>query len=125
MEILLDTNFILSCVKQKIDFFSLTNEIIDEKIDWLIPFEVLQELEEISKRKGEKETDKLAAKIGLEMTRVLAAKIVNVKNRNVDQGIVDYAKSKDIVIATLDNEIKKRSGKKILTIRGSRSLELI
>ena len=125
MEILLDTNFIISCVKRKIDFNSLADEIIDEKIEWIVPFEVLNELEEISKRKGEKETDKLSAKIGLEMTKLIGAKIINVHNKNVDQGILDYIKGKNIVLATMDKELKKKSLSKILTIVDINQLELV
>jgi rRNA-processing protein FCF1 len=125
MEVILDTNFILTCVKQKIDFFSKGEEVIDGSVEWLVPFEVLQELEDISKREGEKTVDKESAKIGLEMTKLIGAKIINVKNKNVDQGIIDYAKDKDVIIATLDKEIKKKSGKSILVIRGLKSLEVI
>ncbi|MBP7708194.1 PIN domain-containing protein [Candidatus Pacearchaeota archaeon] len=125
MEILLDTNFIIYCVRQKIDFFSLAAEIIDDKIEWVVPFEVLAELEQISKRTGEKEADKLAAKIGLEMTKVICAKIVNVKGKNVDQGIVNYILDKDIVLATLDKNLKRRIKNRILTIRKFRTLELL
>ncbi len=125
MEILLDTNFIITCVIQKIDFFSLASEVIDDKIEWIVPFEVLGELEEISKRKGEKEIDKMAAKIGLEMTKVICAKIVNIKHKNVDQGIINYIKNKDIVLATLDRNLKKRISNTILTIRKPKMLEII
>jgi len=45
MRILLDTNFILTCAKEKIDFPSLADEIIDEKIEWVVPQDVLNELE--------------------------------------------------------------------------------
>jgi len=131
MKILLDTNFILNCAKQKIDFVSLTNELFDEEIEWVIPLEVEKELELISKRKGEKTEDKKSAEISLEITKDFD-KIVLIGDNsieNVDTGIVEYAKqNKGIVVATLDKILKEKLQKypvKILTIRNLKSLEII
>ena len=125
MEILLDTNFILTCVKQKIDFFSLANETIDDKIVWIIPFEVMEELKEISKRKGETEVDKLSAGIALEMVKVIAPQIVSIKNKNVDEGIRRYVEGKDIILATLDKGLRSKVKNKILTIKDVKQIEII
>ena len=51
MKILLDTNFILTAVKQKIDFPSKADELFDMKVEFLVPAEVVQELKTLSKRK--------------------------------------------------------------------------
>ncbi len=127
MEVLLDTNFILSCIKQKLDFFSLANDIFDEKIDWLVPFEVLQELKDLSERKGEKIPDKESARVGLEFVRLIKAKEIHLGNKVVDNGIVDYVNNKKnkIIVATLDKALKKRLNSQILTIRDMGSLEII
>lgn len=125
MEILLDTNFIIACVRQKIDFFSRANEIIDDQIKWVVPFEVMAELEDISKRKGEKIVDKNAAKIGLEMIRVISPTIINVKDKNVDEGIRKYIEGKNIVLATLDRGLRKKIKNSILTINNVKELEVL
>ena len=48
MEILLDTNFAITCINQKVDFFNIACQMIDEQVNWLIPDKVLQELKKIS-----------------------------------------------------------------------------
>ncbi len=125
MEILLDTNFILTCVKQKIDFNSAANEIFDKKIEWLIPEEVIEELKKLSERKGEKTKDKESAKLSLELIKIIPHKTIKLNNQNVDKGIIDYLKNKDIILATLDKKLKERAGVKILSIRGKKDLEII
>jgi rRNA-processing protein FCF1 len=127
MKILLDTNFIITCVKQKIDFPSLGNDIIDKKIEWLIPQDVLNELGNLKDKAGTKIQDKNAAKLGFEIIQTIKPRIINLpgKNPNIDIKIVNYIMEKPIVLATLDKDLKSRVTNKILTIRGKNSLELI
>ena len=127
MKILIDTNFVLTCAKNKIDFPSLANEIIDQKIKWIVPQDVLNELGNIKDKKGTKEKDKAAAKLSFLILADLNPEIINLpgKNPNVDIKIVNYVIDKDIVLATLDKNLKSRVKNKILTIRGKNNLELI
>jgi rRNA-processing protein FCF1 len=127
MKILLDTNFILTCVKQKVDFASLTDEIINERIEWIVPQDVLNELGNLKDRKGIKISDKNAAKLSFEILQIIEPKIVELpgKNPNVDIKIVNYVAGKDIILATMDKNLKSRVDNKILTIRGKRNLEII
>tara|TARA_Y100000310_G_scaffold344950_1_gene460717 strand:+ start:3240 stop:3611 length:372 start_codon:yes stop_codon:yes gene_type:complete len=123
MKILLDTNFILTAVKQKIDFNSLANKLFDKKIEWVIPIEVLQELKKLAERQGEKIADKEAAEVALQLVENFDQ--VPLGTDTVDNGIVRYAKNNQVIIATLDKNLKKRFDNKILTIRGKKSLEII
>jgi len=127
MKILLDTNFVLTCAKNKIDFPSLANKIVDEKIEWLIPQDVLNELGNIKDKRGTKEKDKAAAKLSFLIIADLFPEIINLpgKNPNVDMKIVNYIIDKDIILATMDKNLKSRVKNKILTIRGKKNLELI
>ncbi len=127
MEILLDTNFILTCAKQKIDFASLADNIIDEEINWIIPQDVLNELGALKDRVGMKTKDRDAAKLGFETIQDLDAQIVQLpgKNPNVDIKIVSYITDKNIVLASMDKNLKSRINNKILTIRGKNDLELV
>ncbi len=125
MKILLDTNFILTCAKQKVDFFSLTNETIDERTSWIVPSEVLEELKELSVRRGISGADKDAAKLGLEIVKLINPDIISIKNKNVDQGIIDYIKGKDIILATLDKELKKKVKNRVMIIKNVRRIEII
>ena len=127
MKILLDTNFILTCTKQKIDFPSRADEIIDQKIEWLIPQDILNELGILKDQTGMKVKDKNAAKLSFEIIKNLNPKVIQLvgKNPNVDMKIVNYIMDKDIVLATLDKDLKSRIKNKILTIRGKNNLELV
>ena len=127
MKILLDTNFILTCVKQKIDFDSLANELFDEPIEWIVPQDVLNELGCLKDRKGIKTKDKNAAELGFDILQKIQSKIIELpgKNPNVDIKIVNYLIDKKIILATLDKNLKSRINNKILTIRNKKSLEII
>jgi len=127
MRILLDTNFILTCAKEKIDFPSLADEIIDEKIEWVVPQDVLNELGSLKDKVGMKVADKDSAKLGFEMLQNLDPEVIQLpgKNPNVDIKIVNYVMNKNIVLATLDKNLKSRINNKILTIRGKNNLNLL
>ena len=126
MKILLDTNFILSCVKQKIDFFSLAEEMFDEKLEWVVPKEVLEELKDLTERKKEKVADKQAADLSLQILERAGSERIELRNKNVDKGIIDYLKKHpDFVLATLDKKLKLYAGVRILTIRNKKSLEIV
>ena len=126
MEVVLDTNFILTCVKQKIDFVEIAGQVIDGEIKWVVPQQVLNELGNLKDRDGMKGSDKDAAALAFEILQRLDASVVDLgKNPNVDIGIVNYVLGSDKVVATLDKGLKNRLDNKILTIRGKDWLELV
>ncbi len=129
MKILLDTNFIITTAKLKIDFPSLANDIIDEDIEWIVPQEVLNELGNLKDRPGMRISDKEAACIGFDLLCDIKPKptIVDLKLKhpNIDQGIINYLIDKPIVLATMDKGMKRKLDNKILTIRGKKKLEII
>ena len=111
MQILLDTSFILSCVRNKIDIFE---EFLGEKV--LIPKQVLVELGGLSKSKSEA---KLALKI-LDKNKFFTP---DLKTKNTDAGIKKYSKDNpETYVATLDRELKSKVKKKIF-IRGKKKIE--
>lgn len=127
MKILLDTNFILTCVKQKIDFDNITNGLVDKPIEWIVPQEVLNELGNLKDKKNIKVKDKNAAKLSFEILQMINPKIITLRdsNPNVDIKIVNYISGKQIILATLDKDLKNRVTNKILTIRNKKNLEII
>jgi len=120
--VLLDTNFIMTCVKQKVDFFEFL-EFEGFKI--LIPKQVIREIESFSK--SEKKLHfKSDAELALKILRENNFKKVDLKQDNVDNGIVKFAvENPDITIATLDREIKKKVKNRKLVVRGNKELEII
>jgi rRNA-processing protein FCF1 len=127
MKILLDTNFVLTCAKQKIDFPNVAEQVIDQKIEWIVPQDVLDELGQLKDKKGTKTKDKQAAALSFDVLQSLNPKIIELKgkNPNVDIKIVNYIIDKQITLATLDKNLKSRVKNKILTIRGKKNLEII
>jgi len=125
MRILLDTNFLLTCAKQKVDFAELIGEQVDEKIEWIIPDEVISELIELTKRKELKGKDKDAAKFALFLIEKLGYEPVRVNNKNVDVGIANFIKGTNIALATLDKGLKKRVNNTIITISDKRQVQII
>ena len=102
MKILIDTNFVLTSVKQKLDFAEVTEQLIDEEIEWIVPQQVLDELGCLKDQKGMKIADKEAASVSFGVLEQLNPKIVDLgRNPNVDIGIVNYIMDKDIVLCCL------------------------
>ncbi|MFC1710856.1 hypothetical protein ACFLZJ_01735, partial [Nanoarchaeota archaeon] len=92
---ILDTSFILTCVKQKIDFF---DDMEKAGIQILIPKQVIVELKGVDK-------SGLALRI-LEKNKY---EEVDLGTKYVDAGIAEYAnKHPEIFVATLDKELKKK-----------------
>jgi rRNA-processing protein FCF1 len=128
MDIVLDTNFILTCAKQGINFVSLANELIDEEIIWIIPQDVLNELGDIKDRECTNNNDRGAIELGFELIQSISPKIIELKgkNPNVDIKIVNYLlDNKKTILATLDKDLKKRVKNKILSIKGKKGLVLV
>jgi len=118
----LDTNFILTCVKQKIDFF---DEIRFMGMEILIPEEVLEEIKRIMNR-GKKLHFRENAKLALKILEKGKFKKIKLETEDVDTGLANFAtKNKDVTVATLDRELKKKIKKPKLVIRGKKKLEII
>lgn len=121
MEIILDTNFIIELVKQKIDLIDIENYG-----NMLVPEQVLNELARV-KEQGSLENRKnaeIALKILRESKKI---KIIRLESRYVDLGIMNFLHDKkDYCVATIDRELKNRlKGKaRILTIINRKKLVL-
>jgi rRNA-processing protein FCF1 len=112
-QVLLDTNFIITCMKQRIDFFE---EIPMMGMQIIIPDQVIKELEKLKK----------VSALNLLKNEKDKFKIVELKGKVVDNSIINYSRENpSIIIATLDEDIKKkiRNGNMIIVDR--RKLEII
>lgn len=101
MEVLLDTSFIVSCVKKKIDFIS---QLEEQGYKVKVPNEVLEELKDLrlKVRREEREAIKLALQI-FEQRKV---KKIRLGKKRVDDGLIEKG-NQGYHIATLDREIKR------------------
>jgi len=121
-KVILDTNFILTCVKQKIDFFE---DIKFMGMQILIPKQVIRELESISNSK-KKNHIRENAKLTLKLLEKNSFKKIDLKNKNVDKALIKIAKEDlELIIATLDRELKKKIKNQKLVIRGKKKLEVV
>lgn len=122
--VILDTNFILSCVKKKIDFF---REIPERGIQILIPTQVIEEIKRIensTKKLYFRESAKLAVVI-LEENRN-GFEEIDLKENYVDKGLIKYAKEHPkAIIATLDKELQDKVKNNKMIIRGEKRLEVV
>ena len=127
MKILLDTNFIITCAMQKVDFDAIMNGQTSEEVKWIVPEEVLQELRGLRFGGKIKIKERNAATIGIEIVTQLGTEVVKLSStaNDVDTKIVNYLRGKDIVLATLDKNLKSRVKNKILTIRNNKNLIII
>jgi rRNA-processing protein FCF1 len=119
--VVLDTNFILSCLRKKIDFFEL---IPPMGMSIMIPLQVIDELRKFSLQgRG---SLKQEAKFAMMLFEKKKFKRVDLRTNNVDEGLIKLAeKNNNYVIASLDRQIKTRTKNPNLVIRGDKELEVI
>lgn len=118
---LLDTSFIMTAARQKIDFFE---EFESMGFRILIPEKVIKEIENLSKSKKLKikENAQLAIKI---LAKNKFGKII-LEGKNTDQSIIKFARENPrMAIATLDEEIKRKTQNQKILIRGKKKIEII
>lgn len=110
-QVLLDTNFILTCINQKIDFFE-DLELKGFKI--LIPKQVIRELKGIK-----------TAGLGLKILEKNSFEEIDIGKGHVDKRIKKFAKeNKETAIATLDKELKKSLDNPKIIIREKKRLDI-
>ena len=115
--VLLDTNFILTCLKQKIDF---VEEIYFRGFKILIPKQVIEELKILEKRRYN------YAGFALKLIKEKKFKKVDLKDKKTDRAILKFAtNNKSAIIATLDKELKENIENRKMVIRSKKKLEII
>lgn len=124
-KIIFDTNFILTCMKQKIDFIY---ELKAEGYELLLPKQVIDELKKISKDRKKKVSERELAKVSLAIIDKSKDKfrIIELEKRFVDAGLLRMKKDEEIIIATLDRQIKSllKEKFKFLGITKRKKLEI-
>jgi len=116
MEVLLDSSFIVSCVRQRIDFLS---QLAEQGYKVKVPREVLQELKDLKFKCSP--VDRAAINIALEMLNKKTVKKMKLGGRTVDDGLIDKGKE-GYYIATLDTRIKNLVPKKIVIFSSKKSI---
>ena len=123
--VILDTNFIITCLKQKIYFEEDIEELISGA-EIVIPLQVITELKKISEDKNKKYRveDRDRASLALQLTSKFRE--INLKGKYVDRGIIKYCRNfrNKIFVATLDAELGRMLGKNVelIKIKGLKTL---
>jgi len=125
--VIIDTNFIMACLKQKIDFFEYLRF---EGFHPIVPTSVINELKKISNSKQKKHNKQLALlalkQLDTEKPDYLD---LTINGKYLDKEIYEYVKkNKNCIVATLDAELKKRLRKEfhtpILVIKNKKNLHI-
>jgi len=116
MKVLLDTNFVISCIRKNIDFISQLESL---GFNVVLPLEVLQELKDLRKNPGENRADRAAIDIAFELfekRKVKKMSLGSLKSKQkLDEKLIHKGKD-GYYIATLDNEIKRSVPNKIIIL---------
>ena len=121
MKVLLDSNFLITCIKQKIDFFE---EIKLMGIKILIPEQVINELKTLENR--DRKESSYESQIVLQLLKEENFKEIDLHDDKTDRAIIKFArKNPKTIIATLDKEIQEKIKNRKMIIRGKKKLEII
>lgn len=120
-KIILDTNFIITALKFRIDIFSEFQRICNFEYSINILDKSIDELEKLIKKN---KINKATFKLTKDIIKFKKIKIIKTKGNNVDELLL---KQKNAVIATQDKILKNKLEKKkipIIIIRQKNHLEL-
>ena len=120
MKVILDTNFLIYCAKEKLDYIEEINNILNEGFNLVVPEQVIEELKRL-RIKAKKGKDKDACDLALKILDKKKINIVQPSGKSVDDAIMQLAQenSKNIV-CTLDREMRWELGRVILISRGKK-----
>lgn len=120
MKIILDTNFLIYCAKNKLDYVEELSTLLNEGFELVVPMQVVDELKKLKGDKLKKVSgkDKAAVDLALQLLNINNVKKVEVKGESVDEGIVNLAsENKKNIVCTLDREMRHTLGRVILINR--------
>jgi rRNA-processing protein FCF1 len=103
-------------VKQKIDFLS-------EPYEFVIAEEVLDEIKNLTKKERGKE--KRAAELSLQIIEKANLQKITLNTRYIDSGLARYAKENNMIIATLDRGVKKKTNGPVMLIKDKKEIKVV
>lgn len=122
--VLLDTNFLVECAKNKIDIHTELRRALDFSFEVAILDRTLEELDTITER-GKKEGQ--AAKLAKMILMTKRVTVIPTTGGHTDKILLEKA-NEDNIIATMDRELKQKLKKKkqdVVIIRGKKTLALM
>ncbi len=116
MEVLLDSSFIVSCIKKRIDFLA---ELEGMGFKVLLPKEVVEEIKDL--RLDSSLEDRTAANVALEMFTKRKILRVTLGDKRTDEGLIEFGR-RGAYIATLDAAVKRSVPNKVVISESSNNL---
>lgn len=113
MQVILDSSFIISCVRERIDFLT---QLEEQGFTPIVPREVFQEMKDLRTSNRASREDRLAVDVALEILEKKKVKKTTLGEGKIDEFLIKKGQE-GIFIATLDNGIKKRIPKKIVIFK--------
>ena len=110
-KVILDTNFLLSCLQFKIDFISEIKRLLNPDYELFIIEGTIKELE-----------NKKLGRLAMDIIKNKSIKVINSKNSYVDKDILDL--NGDYIIATNDKNLIKNLKFPIIRIKQKKYLIL-
>lgn len=117
MEVILDTNFIISCILKKIDFLS---QLEAKGFKVVVPREVMQELKDL-RNKRMTHAERVAIDVALESFSSRKVKKMTIGQGRVDDLLIKMGKQ-GVFIATLDREVKRQVPNRIVIYNSSKEV---
>ena len=123
MKIILDTNFLIYCAREKLDYVENISNLVNEDYELVVPLQVINELEKLKNdsRKKVNGKDKTATALALDLLEHYNVKQINLPGKSVDEAIINLSRE-DIknIVCTLDREMRKILGRVILINKGKK-----
>ena len=110
MEVILDTNFIISCLRKKIDFLS---QLEEQGFKVAVPREVIQELKDVRFDKKTSREDRTAIDVAMQTLTKDKVKMITLGRGKVDDWLVNKG-NEGYYIATLDRGIKHKIANRVV-----------
>jgi len=123
IKVILDTNFLIYCAKERLDYTEEIPKILHDGFQLVVPMQVVNELKKLrdDKKKKVSGKDKDACSLALQLLDVNKIPVIEILGRNVDEAIINLAKEdKKNVVATLDREMRHILGRVILINKGKK-----
>jgi len=112
MEVILDTNFIISCILKRIDFIE---QLTEKGFKIVVPREAIEELKDLKLSNKVSHEERVAINVALELLEKKEIKRIKLGKMRVDDGLVKKGKE-GVYIATLDNGIKRQVPNRVVIL---------
>ena len=112
MEVLLDTSFIVSCVRRKIDFVL---QLEEQGFKVILPKEVYEELKDLKKKSAASHETRIAIGVAMELFEKIKIKKMVLGHEKVDNALIRRGKQ-GYYIATLDRVIKRSVPRRVVIL---------